>query len=61
MSQLAEDLTIQKTIDSWLPVIDAELHGVPVPERCMQAAHIFMESVVVFERGDDKDQYWTKP
>lgn len=61
MSQPAEIPTIEKSIESWLPVIDAELHGVPIPERCMRAALVFVESVVVDVQGDDKDKFWTKP
>jgi|APThiThiocy_cv2_1041547.scaffolds.fasta_scaffold61075_1 HEPN domain-containing protein len=55
------ELTIDQVIGSWLPAIDAELHGTPIPDRCMPAAFIFMERIVLEVRGDDKADFFTKP
>jgi HEPN domain-containing protein len=61
MSQSEPTSTIDQAINSWLPAIDAELHGVPVPERCMRAAFMFMESIVLEVQGDNKADFFTKP
>lgn len=61
MSQLEPVQTIEEVIDLWLPAIDGELHGTPIPDRCLPAAFMFMESIVLEVEGDDKADFFSKP
>lgn len=60
MSEIEPAPTLDQVVDSWLPAIDAELRSVAIPERCMRAAQLFMEHVVLEVHGDDKADFFSK-
>lgn len=61
VSETESEITLDQAIASWLPMIDAELHGVPIPDRCMRACFLFMKSAVIEVNGDDKAAFFAKP